>query len=441
MTQACFDTSTTATQRVASALEGAASPAAQHVFTQLYADTARASAQQREAEAQAGRSLGVLHGVCITLKDNIDVAGETTMAGGVVCAGEAPALHDAPVVQRLRDAGAVVLGKTNMSEFAFSGVGINPHHGTPANPADPAHARVPGGSSSGAAVSVALGLAEVGIGTDTGGSIRIPAALCGLVGYKSTQARIPCTGVMELSRTLDTVGSITRSVRACLAVDAVLSRQPLPTDATELRGLRFAVPQTLMLDDVDATVAQAFARTLQRISKAGAQVVEIPFTALGDIAALSMPGGFSPIESYAAHHARLERGVHQIDPRVVARMVLGKGISAQDYLELHNRRHAWIAAAEQTLQGFDAMLCPTVPMVAPLTEPLLKDDEAFFKVNRLLLRNPSAINYMDGCAWSLPCHAVGDLPVGLMVSGLAGQDAHLAQVALALENLMNSLHA
>ena len=441
MTQACIDTSTTATQRVASALEGAASPAAQHVFTQLYANAARATAQHCDAQLQVGRSLGALHGVCLTLKDNIDVAGETTMAGGVVCAGEVPALHDASVVQRLRDAGAVVLGKTNMSEFAFSGVGINPHHGTPANPADPAHARVPGGSSSGAAVSVALGLAEVGIGTDTGGSIRIPAALCGLVGYKSTQARIPCTGVMELSRTLDTVGSITRSVRACLAVDAVLSWQPLPTDATELRGLRFAVPQTLMLDDVDATVAQAFARTLSRISEAGAQVVEIPFTALGDIAALSMPGGFSPIESYAAHHARLECGAHQIDHRVVARMMLGKGISAQDYLELHNRRHTWIAAAQHTLQGFDAMLCPTVPMVAPLIEPLFQDDEAFFKVNRLLLRNPSAINYMDGCAWSLPCHAAGELPVGLMVSGLAGHDARLAQVALALENLINSLHA
>jgi aspartyl-tRNA(Asn)/glutamyl-tRNA(Gln) amidotransferase subunit A len=438
MTQACFDTSSTATQRVAHALEGAASPAAQHVFTQLYADAARATAQHCDAQAQAGRSLGTLHGVCITIKDNIDVAGETTMAGGVVCAGEAPAPHDAPVVQRLRDAGAVVLGKTNMSEFAFSGVGINPHHGTPANPADPSHARVPGGSSSGAAVSVALGLAEVGVGTDTGGSIRIPAALCGLVGFKSTQARIPCTGVMELSRTLDTVGSITRSVRACLAVDAVLSQQPLPTDTANLRGLRFAVPQTLMMDDVDTTVAQAFARTLRRISEAGAQVVEIPFAALGDIAALSMPGGFSPIESYAAHHARLESGANQIDHRVVARMMLGKGISAQDYLELHNRRRAWIAAAEQTLQGFDAMLCPTVPMVAPLTEPLLKDDEAFFKVNRLLLRNPSAINYMDGCAWSLPCHEAGQLPVGLMVSCLAGQDAHLARVALALENLINS---
>jgi len=441
MTQACFDTSMSATQRVAHALEGASQRPAEHVFTQLYADTASATAQSCDAQTKAGNRLGALHGVCITVKDNIDVAGETNLAGGVVCAGEAPALHDAPVVQRLRDAGAVVLGKTNMSEFAFSGVGINPHHGTPANPADQAQSRVPGGSSSGAAVSVALGLAEVGIGTDTGGSIRIPAALCGLVGYKSTQSRIPCTGVMELSRTLDTVGSITRSVRACLAVDAVLSQQPLPTDASNLRGMRFAVPQTLMMDDVDVTVANAFARTLRHISAAGAQVVEIPFKALGDIAALNMPGGFSPIEGYAAHHARLERGAHQIDPRVVARMTLGKGISAQDYLALHNRRNAWIAAAEQTLHGFDAMLCPTVPMIAPLTQPLLKDDEAFFKVNRLLLRNPSAINYMDGCAWSLPCHAAGELPVGLMVSALRGKDAHLAQVVLALEKLMNSLHA
>ena len=436
MTQATFDTSKTASQRVANAIEGAATTAAQYVFTQLYADAARATAHHCDEEAKAGRSRGALHGVCITLKDNIDLAGETTMAGGVVCADEAPAQQDAPVLQRLRQAGAVVLGKTNMSEFAFSGVGINPHHGTPVNPSDKAQARVPGGSSSGAAVSVALGLAEVGIGTDTGGSIRIPAALCGLVGYKSTQARIPCTGVMELSRTLDTVGSITRSVKACLAVDAVLSLQPLPIDAASVRGLRLAVPQTLMLDDVDATVAQAFERTLRRLSKAGAQVVEIPFKALGDIASLSMPGGFSPIEGFAAHHARLERGAHQIDPRVVMRMMLGKGISAQDYLGLLTRRQGWIAAAQQTLEGFDAMLCPTVPMVAPLIEPLRQDDEAFFKVNRLLLRNPSAINYMDGCSWSLPCQAEGELPVGLMVSGLAGQDAHVARVALALENLM-----
>lgn len=439
MRPAHLDLSLSATQRVARALEGAASLQAQHVFTQLYSLRAQRDAQVCDAHQQAGHSLGALHGVCITLKDNLDVAGETTMAGSMVCAGEPPAAQDAMAVSRLRHAGAVLLGKTNMSEFAFSGVGINPHHGTPVNPVDRQHARVPGGSSSGAAVSVALGLAEVGIGTDTGGSIRIPAALCGLVGYKSTQARIPRTGVMELSRTLDTVGSIARSVRACLDVDAVLSLQPLPTDAVSLRGLRFAVPQTWMLDDLDATVAHAFERALQCIAKAGAQVVELPFEALGDIVSLSQPGGFSPVEGYAAHHARLSRGAHQVDPRVVARMMLGQGVSAQDYLTLHNQRQAWISAAEQTLRGFDAMLSPTTPIVAPLIAPLLNDDEAFFMVNRLLLRNPSVINYLDGCAWSLPCHSAEELPVGLMVSAVAGQDAHLAPVALALEDLMNRL--
>lgn len=438
MTLDRIDTSLPAAQRVAMALDSASAPQAQHVFTQLYEEAARATAQQCDETDSNNRRLRLLHGISVTLKDNLDVAGETTLAGGVVCKGEAPAQQDALVVQRLRDAGAVVLGKTNMSEFAFSGVGINPHHGTPANPADPLNTRVPGGSSSGAAVAVALGISQVGIGTDTGGSIRIPAALCGLVGYKSTQARIPRQGVMELSRTLDTVGSITRSVQACLTVDAALSQQPLPTVALPLKGLRFAVPQTLMLDDLDVTVAQTFERTLHRLAQAGAKVEEIPFKSLGDIAALSLPGGFSPIESYAAHRERLIRGSDRIDPRVVARMLLGKDVSAQDYLELHNRRRAWIEGAHQTLSGFDAMLSPTAPMVAPLIQPLLTDDDAFFKVNRLLLRNPSAINYMDGCSWSLPCHEAGSLPVGLMLSSLPGQDSHLAGVALALEDFMTS---
>jgi aspartyl-tRNA(Asn)/glutamyl-tRNA(Gln) amidotransferase subunit A len=169
-----------------------------------------------------------LHGKSITLKDNIDVVGQTTLAGTRVCEVEPVATHDAPVVARLRQAGAVLLGKTNMSEFAFSGVGINPHYGTPRNPCDANVERVPGGSSSGAAVSVALDLAFAALGTDTGGSIRIPAALCGLVGFKGTQSRIPLAGVMELSRTLDTVGVIARTVRDCLQVDAVLSQQTLP---------------------------------------------------------------------------------------------------------------------------------------------------------------------------------------------------------------------
>jgi aspartyl-tRNA(Asn)/glutamyl-tRNA(Gln) amidotransferase subunit A len=427
---------TTSEAWVTRSLQQAHSEAAKHVFTHSFADQALAQARAADAARQAGAPLGVLHGLPITLKDNYDLAGQTTMAGTVVCEGEPPAAQDAVAVTRLRQAGAVILGKTNMSEFAFSGVGINPHYGTPRNPCDVAVARVPGGSSSGAAVSVALGLALAGLGSDTGGSIRIPAALCGLVGFKSTQSRIPLQGVMELSRTLDTVGAITRNVRDSLVVEGVLSQQPLLAEAADLRGVRFAVPQTLFLDELDPAVAQAFARALTRISAAGAQVVELPLSALSEIAARSQPGGFSPVEGFAAHHARLARAPERIDPRVAARMALGEGVSAVDYLSLHNRRHEWIAHMEAELQGFDAMLSPTVALVAPELAPLVADDAAFFKANRLLLRNPSAINYLDGCAFSLPCQAAGELPVGLMVSAVRGLDARLAAIALALEPLL-----
>jgi aspartyl-tRNA(Asn)/glutamyl-tRNA(Gln) amidotransferase subunit A len=425
----------TSVSRVENTLEKARQPQSQSVFTQLYGVAAMQQAQACDTARQKRQSLGALHGRLLTLKDNLDVAGETTLSGGVVCQGEPPAAQDAVVVSRLRAAGAVLLGKTNMSEFAFSGVGINPHHGTPANPCDALKHRVPGGSSCGAAVSVALGLADVGIGTDTGGSIRIPAALCGLVGFKSTQSRIPLQGVMELSRTLDTVGSIGRTVADVLRVDAVMSAQALPTIPTNLKGMRFAVPQSLLLDDMDESVARAFDHALQRIRDAGAEVVDIAWRSLEDIAILSQPGGFSPVEGFAAHHGRLAHGADRIDPRVVARMQLGKGVSAQDYLGMLDRRQAWIAESEKALQGFDAVLSPTVPLVAPETAPLLKDDEAFFRVNRLLLRNPSTINYLNGCSFSLPCQPRGELPVGLMISAPQGHDAALARVALAVEAL------
>ena len=414
----------------------AQTPAAEHVFTHLDPEAVLVQARACDAALSAGAPLGSLHGKPITLKDTIDVAGQTTLAGTRVCEGEPVAKLDAPVLERLRQAGSVVLGKTNMSEFAFSGVGINHHYGTPRNPCDERVARVPGGSSCGAAVSVALDLAFAALGTDTGGSIRIPAALCGLVGFKGTQSRIPLDGVMELSRTLDTVGVIARTVRDCLQVDAVLSQQTLPLRTVNLRQLRFAVPQTLMLDDMDPIVARTFERTLSRIAASGAEIVDIAFAGLGEIAALSMPGGFSPVEGYAAHHERLSRAPELIDPRVMARMTLGQNVSALDYIGLLDRRRAWIVQAHQTLQGFDAMLSPTVPVCAPELAPLLASDEAFFKLNRLLLRNPAAINYMDGCAFSLPCHASDTLPVGLMVSGVRGSDARLAAIALAIEDLL-----
>jgi len=424
---------TTREALVAEALEAAARPEAAHVFTRLYADAARASARAADALARAGVQQHPLAGLPVSIKDLYDVGGETTLAGSVVCQGEPAAACDAPTVARMRASGAALVGRTNMTEFAFSGVGINPHYGTPRNPADAAIARIPGGSSSGAAVSVALGLAVAGLGSDTGGSIRIPAALCGLVGFKKTQSRVPRTGLTELSRTLDTACAMTRSVADCLLVDGVLSGAPLSVRPRPLSAMRFAIAQTVVLDGVEPPVAAAFSRALTRLSAAGAQLVDVPMAAFADIPRLNAPGGFSPVEAYAVHQTRLARARAQFDPRVAARIALGEPVTASQYIAMQDHRAAWIAQVESELAGFDAVLCPTVPLLAPEIAPLQASDEAFFKANGLLLRNPFVFNYLDGCAFSLPCHSQGELPVGLMCASTRGDDARLAAVALAIE--------
>ena len=417
---------------VEDALAGAATPAAQHVFTRLYADAAMAAARHADAALKAGVQLPALAGLPVSVKDLYDVAGETTLAGSIVRRGEPVATQDCVAVQRLRAQGAAIVGKTNMTEFAFSGVGINPHYGTPRNPADAQVARIPGGSSSGAAVSVALGLSVVGLGSDTGGSIRIPAALCGIVGFKSTQVRTPRTGAFALSQTLDTVCAMARSVEDCLAADAALADASLQLLRRPLQGLRLAVPRTLVFDGIEAPVAQAFERAVARLSAAGALIVDIPLAALAEIAQINAPGGFSPIEAAAVHRATIATRRADYDSRVAARIELGMTVSAVDYITIQQRRADWIVRMENALQGFDALLCPTVPIVAPAIEALASD-AAFFQANGLLLRNTFAINFLDGCSFSLPCQAEGELPVGLMLSSVRGDDARLAAVALAVE--------
>ena len=355
------------------------------------------------------------------------------MAGSVVCKGEPAQTHDAPVIARLRAAGSAIIGKTNMTEFAFSGIGINPHYGTPVNPTDTAVARIPGGSSSGAAVSVALGLAVAGLGSDTGGSIRVPAALCGIVGFKSSQKRVPLTGATELSRTLDTACAMTRSVKDCIIVDGVLSGARLNVKRRPLAGMRFALPQTTLLEGLDATVARAFARSVAALSAAGAQIVEIPLTELAEIPKLNTPGGLSPIEAYAVHHQRLAEAKEGFDRRVAMRVALGGAVSAQQYLALLDNRRDWIGRVEQAIEGFEAILCPTTPIIAPEIATLEASDEAFFKANGQMLRNTFVFNFLDGCSFSLPCHLAGEQAVGLMVSSVNGDDAALAGVALAVE--------
>jgi aspartyl-tRNA(Asn)/glutamyl-tRNA(Gln) amidotransferase subunit A len=418
---------------VADALQRAAEPDARHVFTRLYADAALAAARHADAARQAGIDLPVLAGLPVTVKDLFDVAGEPTVAGSVLLRDAAPALADAPAVARLRRQGAALIGKTNMSEFAFSGVGINPHLGTPRNPADAQVARIPGGSSSGAAVSVALGLAVAGLGSDTGGSLRIPAALCGLVGFKGSQTRVPLAGAFELARSLDTVGAITACVEACLALDGAIADMPLAVRRRPLRGMRLAPPQTLVLDTLEPAVATAFERALTTLSAAGALIEHVTLAELGEIASLNAPGGLSPIEAFAVHRQRMATQRDGFDPRVAMRIALGEPVSAADYIALLDHRRAWIGRVEQALAGFDAVVCPTVPIVAPAIAPLVESDDTFFAANRLLLRNTFAFNFLDGCAFSLPCHAAGELPVGLMLASVNGDDARLAAVALAVE--------
>ena len=413
--------------------QAAREPSASHVFTRLYEEEALSVARSVEQHRRQGDALGPLAGLPVSVKDLYDVAGETTRSGAVVCEGEPVAQADAPAVARLRRAGAIVMGKTSMSEFAFSGVGFNPHDGTPRNPADASVVRIPGGSSSGAAVSVALGLCVAGLGSDTGGSIRIPAALCGLVGFKNTQNRVPTEGAMALSRTLDTVCAITRSVRQAQVVDGVLSGHGLDVTAKPLSACRFLVPDTLMFDDIEPAVAKAFERTAQTLSRLGATLVHAPAPWVAEVGALNAPGGLSPIEGWAEHRHRIAHQMDRLDPRVAARMVLGRDVSAADYLQLLRNRQAWRVRAEQALHGFDALLCPTVPMVAPALQPLLTSDEAFFTANRLLLRNTFVINFLDGCSISLPCHQAGELPVGLMLSAPGGRDAALLGLALSVE--------
>jgi aspartyl-tRNA(Asn)/glutamyl-tRNA(Gln) amidotransferase subunit A len=326
----------------------------------------------------------------------------------------------------------VVIGRTNMTEFAFSGVGVNPHHGTPVNPSDPKVPRIPGGSSSGAAVSVATGAAFVGLGSDTGGSIRIPAALNGIVGFKNTARLVPLEGALPLSSTLDTVCAMTRSVRDAITVHEVLAGRSVTRSNAPLSGYRLAVATTSMLDALDATVARAFQRSLQLLRDAGASITEIALADIKDLGAVQAGGGFSAAESYAWHRKLLERDGERYDPRVRVRIEKGAAMKAWEYLDLFAARRAWIAKVERALRGLDAVLSPTVPMVAPpiaSLAPGAERDDEFMRTNALLLRNTSVVNMLDGCAMSIPCHVAGELPVGLMLWHGALHDDTILNIA------------
>ena len=406
-------------------------------FIRVYRDAALATADRVDADRKRGAKLPPLAGIPVSIKDNFDEAGIVTLAGSKVLATAPPAARDATAVARLRAAGAVLVGRTNMTEFAYSGLGINPHYGTPRNAYDRAAARIPGGSSSGAAISVGDGMAAAAIGTDTGGSTRIPAALNGLVGFKPTARRVPLDGVLPLSLTLDSAGPIARNVADCALLDQVLSSAPVAKlPAVELRGLRLAVPQTVVLDELSPPVAAAFSAACTKLSAAGAVIVELPLREFARAAEVNPRGAISSTEAYWWHRAWIRMGADQYDPRVIARIRPGEAVSAADYIELLEQRRRFVTDVESAARGFDALLMPTTADTAPTIAEVVASDESYFRFNGRMLRNPALVNLFDGCALSVPCHRRGDAPVGLMIAGMQGQDRHVLSLGLAIENLL-----
>jgi aspartyl-tRNA(Asn)/glutamyl-tRNA(Gln) amidotransferase subunit A len=423
------------------AIGAAGSAACERAFLQTSFDAARRVASAVDERRARSGDVPPLAGMAVSIKDLFDVRGEPTTAGSTVLQGASPATADAPSVARLRSAGGAFIGRTNMSEFAFSGVGINPHHGTPANAAAVALGagqRAPGGSTSGGATSVAAGAAWVALGSDTGGSIRIPAALQGIVGFKPTARLVPTTGAVPLSTTLDTVCAMTRSVRDAIVVHEVLAARTVELRKRPLPALSLAIPTTLMLDDLEPSVAAAFETSLRDLRDAGARVREIALPELAEATAINATGGFSPPEAWAYHRARLATEEARYDPRVAARIRRGATMMAADYIDLLRARRDWIARMETALAGVDALLSPTVPCVAPPLAPLIADDTTFFATNARLLRNPSLVNLLDGCALSMPCQPSGTLPVGLMLWSTAMRDDALLDAALAVEAALSA---
>lgn len=405
-------------------------------FTEVLSERARVAARASDAVRRAGLMRSPLEGVPVSVKDLFDVAGTRTLAGSKALAGTLPATRDAGAVRRLALAGAIVVGKTNMTEFAYSGLGINPHYGTPANPWRRDLGLIPGGSSSGAAVAISDGMCTASIGSDTGGSARIPAAFCGITGFKPTAARMPSDGMVPLSTTLDAVGVLAQDVATCSAVDAVLAGVTRKRQDRSLKQARFAVPTTLVQDGLDDAVAMAWADALRRLSAAGAELVELPLAEFNELADINAQGGFSAAESWAWHADLFDQQREAYDPRVLSRILRGRDFTAKAYIELHARRADWQQRVAVRLAGFDGWLMPTVPMVAPRISDLEADEKAYFSANAGALRNPSIVNFQGGCALSLPCHQAGQAPVGLSLAGPAMADEVLLDWGLAIESVL-----
>jgi aspartyl-tRNA(Asn)/glutamyl-tRNA(Gln) amidotransferase subunit A len=429
---------TTSRQLVEACLARIADPAGegQRAFIHVDRDAALAAADAMDGLRKANAAPSRFAGIPVSIKDLFDIKGQVTRAGSRALDDSAPAEADATVVARLRRAGFVVIGRTNMTEFAYSGIGINPHYGTPKSAWKRETGHVPGGSSSGAAVSVADRMAYGALGTDTGGSCRIPAAFNGIVGYKPTQSRVPLDGGVPLSFTLDSFGPLANTVQCCAILDAVLADEPVvPLKPRAIKGLRLAVPTTVMLDDLDAAVAQTFERALETLASQGALIERIEVPEFLDIGVISAKGGFTAAESYAWHRYLLTSKGDVYDPRVSVRILRGEAITAAEYIDMITGRRSLVTRTAARIAPYDALVMPTTANTPPVIADLA-DDQAFGRENIRALRNCTVINMIDGCAISLPAHRAGEVPVGLMLAHSAGHDRKLFEVAAGIEGVI-----
>ena len=424
-----------ARQLVEDCLARIADPAGegQRTFIRVDREAALEAADAMDRLRKAKAAPSRFAGIPVSIKDLFDIRGQVTRAGSRALEDSAPAERDAPAVARLRRAGMIVIGRTNMTEFAYSGIGINPHYGTPKGAWRRDVGHVPGGSSSGAAVSIVDRMAYGALGTDTGGSCRIPAAYNGIVGYKPTQRRIPLDGGVPLSFTLDSFGPLANSVQCCATLDAMLADEPLvPLRPRPIRGTHLAVPTTVALDEIDDAVAKTFERALETLSRAGAQIERIEVPEFLDVGIMNTKGGFAASESYAWHRYLITSKGDMYDPRVAVRILRGESMSAADYIDLVNARRSLIARAAARLAPYDALVMPTTANTPPRIADLA-DDKAFAVANLRSLRNCTLINMIDGCAISIPAHRDGEVPVGLMLASSGGSDRRIFELAAGME--------
>jgi aspartyl-tRNA(Asn)/glutamyl-tRNA(Gln) amidotransferase subunit A len=409
-------------------------------FLTVHESEALAAADQVDRKRHDGANLHALAGIPISIKDLFDEAGFTTLGGSRVLVGTPAAARNSTVVERLRKAGAVIVGRTNLVEFAYSGLGLNPHYGTPKNTFDRIIGRIPGGSSSGAAISITDGMAAGAIGSDTGGSIRIPAALNGIVGFKPTARRVPLDGVLPLSFTFDSAGPIAKCVADCALLDQVLAAEvdDLLVPA-QLQSLRLAVPRTVFQTDLSPAVADAFAAALRRLSAAGARIIDLPMPEFAQAAAVNSRELIGA-EAYWWHKQWMKDGADKYDPRVIVRIRAGETTTAATYIDLMKLREQFVRTISAAADGYDAMLMPTTPETAPTIAEAGKDDEAYTRLNLRMLRNTAVVNLFDGCALSIPCHAPGTAPVGMMIAGTQGTDRKILAIGLAVEGVIRRAH-